>query len=208
MAAAHARRFADFLLQCQSRFESQTRSPWGVTLNTRPKTAVIIGAGPAGLTAAFELLRNSDIKPVVLEKSDQMGGISRTVNYKGNRIDIGGHRFFSKSDRVMNWWFEHMPLETSVSQNGNGNGHAKQPIEITYQRQRRELSGCMNGNGNGCHADEVMLVRRRKSRIYFLRTFFDYPITLSADTLAKLGPMRTMRIGLSYMRSAAMPIKN
>jgi len=177
-------------------------------VNHRPKTAVIIGAGPAGLTAAFELLRNSDIKPIVLEKSDQMGGISRTVNYKGNRIDIGGHRFFSKSDRVMNWWFEHMPLETTVSQNGNGNGYGKQPIEIRYQRQRRELSGCMNGNGNGCHPDEVMLVRRRKSRIYFLRTFFEYPITLSADTLRKLGPIRTMRIGLSYMRSAAMPIKN
>ena len=92
-------------------------------MNTRPKTAVIIGAGPAGLTAAFELLRNSDIKPIVLEKSEHMGGLSRTVNYKGNRIDIGGHRFFSKSDRVMNWWFEHMPLETANghgSPNGNG----------------------------------------------------------------------------------------
>jgi protoporphyrinogen oxidase len=175
-------------------------------VNTRPKTAVIIGAGPAGLTAAFELLRNSDIKPIVLEKSDQMGGISRTVNYKGNRIDIGGHRFFSKSDRVMNWWFEHMPLETSVAQNGNG--HAKGPIEISYQSQKRNLSACTNGNGNGCHPDQVMLVRRRKSRIYFLRTFFDYPISLSADTLSKLGALRTLRIGVSYMRSAAMPIKN
>ncbi|HVH86926.1 MAG TPA: NAD(P)/FAD-dependent oxidoreductase [Terriglobales bacterium] len=175
-------------------------------MNTWPKTAVIIGAGPAGLTAAFELLRNSDIKPIVLEKSDQMGGISRTVNYKGNRMDIGGHRFFSKSDRVMNWWFEHMPLETSVDGNENGKGHA--PLHIAYQNRTREISACTNGNGNGCHPDLVMLVRRRKSRIYFLRTFFDYPITLSADTLGKLGPIRTLRIGLSYMRSAAMPIKN
>jgi protoporphyrinogen oxidase len=176
-------------------------------VNNRPKTAVIIGASPAGLTAAFELLRNTNIKPLVLEKSDQMGGISRTVNYKGNRMDIGGHRFFSKSDRVMNWWFEHMPLETSVGHtNGNGNEHA--PVQISYQNRTRELSACTNGNGNGCHPDQVMLVRRRKSRIYFLRTFFDYPISLSADTLAKLGPIRTLRIGLSYMRSAAMPIKN
>ncbi|MFL6438969.1 MAG: NAD(P)/FAD-dependent oxidoreductase [Terriglobales bacterium] len=176
-------------------------------MNNRPKTAVIIGAGPAGLTAAFELLRNTNIKPIVLEKSDQMGGISRTVNYKGNRMDIGGHRFFSKSDRVMNWWFEHMPLETSVGHsNGNGNGRA--PLQISYQNRTRQISACTNGNGNGCHPDQVMLVRRRKSRIYFLRTFFDYPISLSADTLAKLGPIRTLRIGLSYMRSAAMPIKN
>ncbi len=72
----------------------------------RQKTAVIIGAGPAGLTAAYELLTRTDIRPIVIEMSDQVGGISRTVNYRGNRIDIGGHRFFSKSDRVMNWWLQ------------------------------------------------------------------------------------------------------
>src|SRR5215469_3288822 len=116
MAAARIGGFADLLLQCQPVAESQTNRARGASVSTRPKTAVIIGAGPAGLTAAFELLRNSDIKPIVLEKSEHMGGLSRTVNYKGNRIDIGGHRFFSKSDRVMNWWFEHMPLETT---NGN-----------------------------------------------------------------------------------------
>ena len=75
------------------------------------RKALIIGAGPAGLTAAFELLKRTDIQPIVLEKSDYMGGISRTVRYKGNRMDIGGHRFFSKSDRVMNWWMEVMPVE-------------------------------------------------------------------------------------------------
>jgi len=71
--------------------------------NDRDRTAIIVGAGPAGLTAALELLRRTRIKPVVLEKSAYLGGISRTVNYRGNRIDIGGHRFFSKSERVMNW---------------------------------------------------------------------------------------------------------
>ena len=58
------------------------------------QTAVIIGAGPAGLTAAYELLRRTGVRPVVLESSFQVGGISRTVVYKGNRIDIGGHRLF------------------------------------------------------------------------------------------------------------------
>ena len=77
------------------------------------KTAIIIGAGPAGLTAAYELLERTDIKPIVLEKSEYMGGIARTINYKGNRMDIGGHRFFSKSDRVMNWWLEMMPLQAA-----------------------------------------------------------------------------------------------
>ena len=73
------------------------------------KTAVIIGAGPAGLTAGLELLRRSDVKPVLLEASQEIGGISRTIKYKGNRMDIGGHRFFSKSDRVMQWWVDLMP---------------------------------------------------------------------------------------------------
>src|SRR5438552_7785447 len=73
--------------------------------------AIIIGAGPAGLTAAYELLKRTDIVPIILEKSGEIGGISRTTNYKGNRMDMGPHRFFSKSDRVMDWWLKMMPLE-------------------------------------------------------------------------------------------------
>jgi len=80
-----------------------------------PKTAIIIGAGPAGLTAAFELVNRTDIKPIILEQTTDIGGISKTVNYKGNRMDIGGHRFFSKSDVIMNWWQSIMPLQGSVA---------------------------------------------------------------------------------------------
>lgn len=54
------------------------------------KNAIIIGAGPAGLTAALELLEKTQFRPIVLEISEHLGGISRTVNYKGNRIDLGG----------------------------------------------------------------------------------------------------------------------
>jgi protoporphyrinogen oxidase len=154
------------------------------------KTAIIIGGGPAGLTAAYELLTRTDIVPVVLEKSNQMGGISRTVNYKGNRIDIGGHRFFSKSDRVMEWWLQHMPVESQAAV-----GEV-----ITYQRQQRAVP---SGTGGG--EDGVMLLRQRKSRIYFLRKFFEYPITLSASTVRNLGLWRTMKIGFSYLRVAIFP---
>src|SRR3989338_845598 len=73
------------------------------------KIAVIAGAGPAGLTAAYELLKRTDIKPIIFEATDTIGGIAQTFNYKGNRIDIGGHRFFSKSERVMKWWFNILP---------------------------------------------------------------------------------------------------
>ena len=82
----------------------------------RQKIAIIIGAGPAGLTAAYELLNHTNVKPVILEATNKIGGISQTVNYKGNRIDIGGHRFFSKSDVVMNWWQNILPIQNENEQ--------------------------------------------------------------------------------------------
>ncbi|MDO9577102.1 MAG: NAD(P)/FAD-dependent oxidoreductase [Candidatus Cloacimonadales bacterium] len=77
----------------------------------KKKIAIIIGAGPAGLTAALEFLNHTNVKPVILEATDKIGGISQTINYKGNRIDIGGHRFFSKSDVVMDWWKAILPIQ-------------------------------------------------------------------------------------------------
>ena len=156
--------------------------------------AILIGAGPAGLTAAVELLRRSGIQPVVIEAGMEIGGISRTVRYKGNRMDIGGHRFFSKSDRVMQWWLDMMPVQKI------DDGE----VQLHYQGQKREFEPSHQGPDPAV-ADRVMLVRQRKSRIYFLRQFFDYPIRLSADTLRKLGLVRTLRSGLSYMRAALLP---
>jgi protoporphyrinogen oxidase len=161
-----------------------------------PKTALLIGAGPAGLTAALEFLRRSDVHPIVLEASHEIGGISRTINHNGNRIDIGGHRFFSKSDRVMNWWMELMPPEASADTQ-----HA-----LRHQNKQRTLK--TNSQGASPEAtDLVMLVRPRKSRIYFLRRFFDYPIKLTADTLRKLGLTRTVKIGFSYLLARLFPRK-
>ncbi len=157
-------------------------------------TAVIVGAGPAGLTAALELQRRSGIRPVILESGLEIGGIARTVRYKGNRMDIGGHRFFSKSDRVMQWWLELMPIEAGA----NG------AIELRYQGQRSSVEFAGSGSGKR-DEDLVMLVRQRKSRIYFLRRFFEYPIQLTFDTLRKLGAYRTVRCGMSYLRSALLP---
>ena len=164
--------------------------------NEQRKRAVIIGAGPAGLTAAFELLTRTQIQPIVLEKSDFIGGISRTINYKGNRIDIGGHRFFSKSDRVMKWWLNIMPMQQIDGETA----------KITYQRQTTTVPAHPMGADPELD-DNVMLVRNRKSRIYFMRQFFAYPITLSTDTLLKLGFWKTLKIGFSYIRALMFPIK-
>jgi protoporphyrinogen oxidase len=161
------------------------------------KRAVIIGAGPAGLTAAHEFLTRSGIKPIVLEKSNEIGGIARTINYKGNRIDIGGHRFFSKSDRVMDWWMKILPTEKG----------AENEFTITYQNQTRSVEVAGTGPDPN-DVDKVMLVRERKSRIYFLRKFFDYPISLSITTVRNLGIFRMAKIGISYLQAMAFPIKN
>ncbi|MDE6445361.1 MAG: NAD(P)/FAD-dependent oxidoreductase [Alistipes sp.] len=138
------------------------------------KRVVIVGAGPAGLTAALELGRRSDTEVVVVEQDDAVGGISRTVRYKGNNMDLGGHRYFSKSDTVTKWWEELMPVADEAAQDGN---------------------------------DDVMLRRNRLSRIYFLRRFFDYPISLSWQTVRNLGMRRLIRIGLSYIRIRLFPIR-
>lgn len=155
------------------------------------KSAIIIGAGPAGLTVALELLRRTNIKPIILEADDCVGGISRTVNYRGNRIDIGGHRFFSKSDWVMNWWKEILPIQSE-----------NKKIDITYRNQIREIE---TASAAITDQDRVMLVRRRLSRIYYLRKFFDYPISLSVATLRNLGLIKLLKIFVTYAWAKIFP---
>jgi len=157
-------------------------------------TAIIIGAGPAGLTAGLELLRHSGIKPILLESSHAVGGLSRTVVHNGNRMDIGGHRFFSKSDRVMQWWLDMLPIEGGADESGR----------LEYKGQMREIPPSQQ-TADPDVQDRVMLVRSRKSRIYFRRRFFDYPIQLTAATVFKMGILRTMRCGFSYLWSALRP---
>ena len=150
------------------------------------KHAVIIGAGPAGLTAAYELLTKTDILPIVLEESPFMGGISRTARYKGNRMDLGGHRFFSKDKRVTEFWQRLMPTQGAPSFDDMVTGTEK-PLSQGGPDPERE--------------EKVMLVRRRVSRIYFLKKFFDYPISMKAQTFKNMGFKRTMKSGFGYVKS-------
>lgn len=133
---------------------------------------IIIGGGPAGLTAAYELLKQSPAREVVVfEKGTQVGGLSKTIEYKGNRIDIGGHRFFSKSDIVMDWWKEIMPLASSKE-------------------------GDPAGDRNN-----ALLIKRRVSRIYYKQRFYDYPLTLDGRLLRNIGVFNAIGILFSYLRS-------
>lgn len=156
-------------------------------------TVVVIGAGPGGLTAAYELVGNSRARVIVLEASDDLGGISKTVNYKGNRIDIGGHRFFSKSDWVMDWWQNILPISAPDDE----------PFKIAYQNKQRLVSA----NGAGIDDDNVMLVRSRLSRIFYEGKFYSYPIKADVSTALKLGPGRVTKMMASYMRARATPIR-
>lgn len=160
----------------------------------KQKTAVIIGAGPAGLTAALELLEKTDIKPVIYEETSEIGGISRTVEYKGNRMDIGGHRFFSKSDTVMDWWNAIMPLQGSPSKDDKLLGR-----ELPFSKEK--------GAPDPEKTDLVMLIRSRLSRIFYLRHFFDYPVSLNWNTFKNLGFIRIMAIGFSFMLTKVLPRK-
>ena len=110
-------------------------------------------------------------------------GSPRTVNYQGNRIDIGGHRFFSKSDGVMDWWRRILPLQHTED------GAA---VDLGYQGAQRLLDGASRARPGA--SDQVMLVRTRLSRIYYLRKFFNYPIRLDSRP-RNLGLWRTPRSG-------------
>jgi len=193
------------------------------------KIAVIAGAGPAGLTAAFELLARTDVHPVVFERTHAIGGIAQTYNYKGNRIDIGGHRFFSKDQRVMSWWFSMMPRQGKPAADTEEQGHDIDYVaESVVRRFAPELMADRDGDGDGGTAvaggvamreerrvapdperdDEVLLHRPRLSRIYYKRHFFPYPIGITLTVARRLGLLNTALIGVSYLKAQLFPRKD
>lgn len=148
---------------------------------------IIIGAGPAGLTAGCELAEKTEgSEIIILEGSDTAGGISRTVCVDGNRMDMGGHRFFSKNEDVMNWWKELMPVQGSPAYDDRILGR---PYEICEGGPNPEIE------------DTVFLKRNRVSRIYYRKHFFDYPVTMNVATVKNLGLGTTLCAGFSYLKA-------
>jgi len=153
--------------------------------DSKQQHVVIIGAGPAGLTAAYELLEQPErYRVTILEEDTRIGGISKTVQHEGNRIDIGGHRFFSKDERVTEWWEHILPTQGKPSLD-----------DLLLQREARVVPGGPDPE----QEDRVMLNRRRVSRIYFGGSFYDYPISLKWSTIRNMGFITTLRAGFSYL---------
>lgn len=152
------------------------------------KNIVIVGAGPAGLTAAFEFVKQvpDQFSVTVLESSDMVGGISKTVRYEGNRMDLGGHRFFSKDQKVMKWWNDLLPLQ----------GNPSKDDLLTETEKPLKPEG-----PDPEKVDTVMLYRDRVSRIYYLRHFFDYPITIKWSLFSNMGFVNTIKSGFSYLHA-------
>lgn len=148
---------------------------------------VIIGAGPAGLTAAYELLKKQKIEVLILEKDELVGGISKTVSINNNYlIDTGIHRFFSKNDKVNEIWNEILPLQSEPAYD-----------DILLNRNKEFLS-----DGSNPEKDEKsLLIRDRYTRIYYKNNFFDYPISLKFENIKNLGLVTIFKAGCSYIKA-------
>ena len=148
---------------------------------------IIIGAGPAGLTAGLELI-NKGYAVTILESSKVVGGISRTIHHNDQRIDIGGHRFFSKDDRVMKWWNDILPYQGALAKD---------------DKQLCRAARVVEGGPDPEKTDEVFMIRHRVSRIYYKGKFFDYPVSFSAKTFKNMGFCTSFVAGCSYISSCA-----
>ncbi|MCB0321593.1 MAG: NAD(P)-binding protein, partial [Bdellovibrionales bacterium] len=166
-------------------------------MNDIPTDVLIIGAGPAGITAGVELLRRSSLKVSIVEASSQIGGISTTADQNGNLMDLGGHRFFSKSKRVMDWWFSVLPLYIDSSITSD---------TIAYQGKQLGLDLAQIPITNDEQISSFR-IRPRTSRILFRNHLLPYPLQLSSDLLHAMGVLDTFKAAIGLVRSKLAPIR-
>lgn len=155
-------------------------------MNKNKKTVVIIGAGPAGLACAYELIKNSEIQPIIIEKLPCVGGLSRTVYKNGSGVDIGGHRLHTSDEYIKSIWFQFLKKQNAPA------------IDDLFCQ--RELNFSKDG-ANPNEVDDVMMIRRRFSSIIYNSKFFPYPLKFELSTFLNLGLITSFKAGLSYIKS-------
>ena len=155
-------------------------------MESKNKTAIIIGAGPAGLACAYELIEKSDIKPIIIEQLPCVGGLSRTIYRNGMGVDIGGHRLHTNNEYIKSIWFKFLTIQNSPSID-----------DIFADRQNTYPKEGLDPETN----DKVMLKRQRFSSIIYNSNFFPYPLKFSLETFLKLGLVTSFKAGCSYIKS-------
>lgn len=153
----------------------------------KKKKVVIVGAGPAGLTAAYYLLKNSNEYEVcILEQENQVGGISKTIEFDGYKVDTGIHRFFTKNDEIEKIWTDLLPLQSKKAYD-----------DILLDREKK-----LPSTGSNPEKDEKsMLIKDRITRIYYGRKFYDYPVSINLTTIKNMGFFTIIKAGFSYLKS-------
>ena len=149
------------------------------------KHILIIGAGPSGLTAGLDLVKQG-YSVTIIERDNSIGGISQTIHHNDQRIDIGGHRFFSKDERVVKWWNDILPYQGALA---------------TDDKKLERPARIVEGGPDPEKTDEVFLIRHRVSRIYYNHKFFDYPISFKPQTFINMGLGTSFVAGCSYLNS-------
>ena len=146
-----------------------------------------------------------------------------TASYKGNRIDLGGHRFYTKSQRVRDWWFSLLPVQVQenlnfVTESWSAINDANREIEYllpnnlssvydstTSIKEKKRFKRVIKPAPHPDLSDEVMLSRSQLSRIFHNNCFFPYPLSISPSVVSRLGFVNSISIFVSYLYSHIFP---
>lgn len=148
------------------------------------KKVLILGAGPAGLMAAYRLLQEKEYQVIILENQSKIGGLCQTNDFQDMKLDYGVHFYrMSEYSKINDIIYQLIPIEdTSFS-------------HLTKEEQKKYV---VKGKTSK-KEDQVMLVNRSFSHIYFNHKFYEYPIKLNFKTLKQIGFIQLILIGISYI---------
>lgn len=151
----------------------------------KKEKVLILGAGPAGLAAAYQLLKTSKkYEVIILEKEKQIGGLCKTIPFKKNYVDYGVHFYrISEYEEVNKLIYQLLPIED------------KKPLD-----NKKEINQYIRVGKNRFNSHDIMLINQASSNIYFNHQFYEYPIKMNIDTIHKMGIFNLFLIGCSYLK--------